>query len=157
MGAGLETELLLAALIPAILGWWALIFFCVAHASGWRRLAKGYRRSAPVTGTSWRWQSAQLRWSCNYSGCLLVTVNEEGLRLVPMLPFRIAHPPLFIPWADLSIQQRQTTLGFETVTFAVAQEPAIPLRLGGRLVKKIEGALGQLAVKDAENSTGATV
>jgi hypothetical protein len=152
MDPGLQTEMLLAAVIPALLGLWSLILYSVARASGWRQLARSYRCSAPITGISWRWQSAEMRWSCNYGNCLRVTVNEEGLHLVPMLPYRIAHPPLFIPWADLSIRQRHTTLGFEKVTFAVAREANVILRVSGRLVTKIEDALGELAFRDLGNA-----
>jgi hypothetical protein len=37
----------------------------------------------------------------NYGSCLTLQATRDGLYLAVFPLFRIAHPPLFIPWAEL--------------------------------------------------------
>jgi len=76
---------------------------------GWSSLAEFYRADRPFVGKRWhfiRIRVGRIRWS----GSLTVGANHEGLFLAPMAPYRIAHPPLFIPWPEVSVEWRRADL-----------------------------------------------
>ena len=69
---------------------------------GWRRLAAHYRtdderppgkRFSGVSGFVGR---------ANYRNALNVVLAEEGLHLSTISLFKLRHPPLLIPWSDLT-------------------------------------------------------
>lgn len=74
------------------------LFF--SHISGWSQLAKVYRDSEPLLsaqGDNCYWRSGSIG-EVRYKSCLNLRVCKSGLRMSTALPFRIGHPPLFIPW-----------------------------------------------------------
>jgi len=68
-------------------------------------LAKSYpaRDAATLDGETWRFQSIQLCWATNYGNCVTVRTNSVGLGLSVLWLLRLGHPPLLIPWADITI------------------------------------------------------
>jgi hypothetical protein len=98
--------------LPAIFAvvfpiFWCAIMYWISFMGGWRQLATRYRSSSPISGTAWRFRSATLhhRMESNYGSCLKLTANEEGLGLSVFFPFRVGHPPLFIPWSEMLVSQ----------------------------------------------------
>jgi hypothetical protein len=91
---------------------WIGILNLLAVAGGWSRLARVYRDdgTSGEVGLHYRRQSGAIGW-VSYNGCLSIESCESGLRLGVSLPFRIAHPTLFIPWSELhQIRERQIML-----------------------------------------------
>ena len=78
----------------------------------------------------------------DYNACLTVTANTEGLRvsIVPLM--RLGHPPLFFPWADVTLNRQGDWFGSEYVHFTLARGPSLPFAVTGRLAKKIQEAIG---------------
>jgi hypothetical protein len=62
---------------------WIVACWSVAGFSGWRQLARRYRCSSQVIGTTWRSQSAMLghRFTGSYNNCLALIANDHGLGL----------------------------------------------------------------------------
>jgi hypothetical protein len=89
------------SLILLIAGW-ILFAIPVSYMSGWHHLAKVYRASQPQSGERFRPWAASMRWNVNYNGMLSVAAGPQGLYLSMIFLFRPGHPPLFIPWADIS-------------------------------------------------------
>ena len=92
-------------LIPTV---WFSLSWLLSRISGWHRLAQRY----PVSHTSEsktaeshtsESETASLRSGrigpVNYYSCLKFGVNDEGLLISIAPPFRVGHPPLFIPWS----------------------------------------------------------
>jgi hypothetical protein len=74
---------------------WCAVLYIISVIGGWRQLAKRFRCSTPVTGTTWWFQSAgicQFQES-HYGSCLKVIANESGIRLSLLFLFRFGHPP----------------------------------------------------------------
>ena len=70
-----------------------------------------------------------------------VGASADGLYLNTI--FFVSHPPLFIPWADLSVAKREVKfLGIRVgqVEFATRRVPAIHIALRESLLKKIAAA-----------------
>lgn len=76
---------------------WAAASLLMSHVGGWANLAKHYPDNVDEQG--------ETHGMCNgyvgvisYKLCLILGVCKNGLRLSVLLPFRIGHPPVFIPW-----------------------------------------------------------
>lgn len=119
-------------------GFWFLILSLQGRFGGWATLAESYRLEGDFTGPRWRFQSALLRRWTIYGNCLTIGANPRGLYLACPL-CRPAHPPLFIPWQDISIADRPFQL-FRYKEFRFRREPEIPVLIRPRLAKKIGSA-----------------
>ncbi len=118
-----------------------IIPFVIGRAGGWSALGREYRLSGRFEGTRWWFQEITLRGWCGYNGCVSVGANGEGLYLNTI--FFVSHPPLFIPWADLSVARREVKfLGIRVgqVEFAVRRVPGVHIALRESLLKKIAAA-----------------
>jgi hypothetical protein len=68
----------------------------------------------------------------SYNNCLTVGSNPEGLYLAVLFLFRVGHPPLFVPWQDISVMTGKLLL-WEWTEFRFRQAPGVWLRLYGGL------------------------
>lgn len=91
----------------SLLGLLAFVF-CIANLigflSGWWALAAAYPHTGHFGGTRRRFQSLLLR-AGSYRNSVTIGTNAEGLYLVASMLFRIGHPPMFIPWEDISAKE----------------------------------------------------
>jgi hypothetical protein len=124
--------------IIALFAWPGLLFL-ISRMSGWRELSENYPSPGMFDGRMFRFQSASLRLGTNYGGCLNVAVNHMGLHLSLVALFRIAHPPVFIPWPDISTKEKSGFL-FRGMELRFARCPSVPFVISERLMKKISDA-----------------
>lgn len=120
---------------------WAGVSFLISLIGGWFELGRTYRTRQPFDGQVWKFQDAQFRLIAGYHNVLSVGVNSEGLYLSVFLPFRFGHPPLLIPWQDISVRPGRY-LWFRVYRFEFRQVPSVHLRLREKLGKKIQAAAG---------------
>jgi hypothetical protein len=118
-----------------------IVSFFIALVGGWFELGWAYRATRDFAESSWRFQDAQFRLLTGYNNILTVGSNAEGLYLAVFFPFRIGHPPLFIPWQDVSVRLGRF-LWFRVYKFEFRQVPSVHLRLREELGKKIQIAAG---------------
>jgi len=123
---------------------WLLIFAAISVVGGWHALAERFRSDGSFTGVTWGWQSAYFRYRVHYGGCLIVGSNRDGLYLRILFPFRFMHPPLFIPWREISLTTSRYWLIGEVGRFQLGRETQIPFTVGERLLKKIRAEAGDL-------------
>lgn len=120
---------------------WIVISIALSFAGGWYALARRFRVGKEFNGSSWRWQSAQMRWVAAYHNCITVGASSEGLYVAPFFPFRLAHPPLFIPWTEISYSK--TTILFAPMTcFQLGRELQVPFWVPEKLGQRIQQAAG---------------
>ncbi len=55
----------------------------------------------------------------NYNSVLTIHVSPEGLHLAVMKIFRLGHPPILIPWAEIHQATFRRFLWTESVVFEV--------------------------------------
>jgi hypothetical protein len=67
-----------------------------------------------------------------YGSCLTVGATPRGLYLAALFIFRIGHPPLFMPWTDISIGE-QRGWWFNYVVLRFRRAPSIPLQVSEQL------------------------
>ncbi len=116
---------------------WIGICFLLSLISGWWALSKNYRANYPFSGKKLRMKSATMRWGTNYGGCLTIGANREGLYLAIFPIFRINHPPLFIPWNDISTETGKQFVFFNIVKFNFRKSSNIPLIVSTKLADRI--------------------
>ena len=94
-----ETLFIIARLIGFAVLWLAALFL-ISHVGGWAKLAQAYPDADPTLsaqGKNYYCRSGAIG-PVGYGSCLQIRVCKAGLRLSMLFPFRIGHPPLFIPW-----------------------------------------------------------
>ena len=131
----------LIVVVPVvILVMWVGISNLIAIIGGWRRLAASYVSTGGESGTTFRFRSARVGL-VDYSNCLTFTASRSGLSISVLLPFRLAHPMLFIPWREISAS---STSGWmkNYVDFRFAKEPKVRMRLSHRLAEDLIAAGG---------------
>ena len=90
---------------------WVTVSLLLSHMGGWSRLARCYPDD--ITAKNELTKASYLQSGSvglvNYNSCLILGVSKSGLRLSVLFPFRIAHPPLFIPWSEFrDITEKRT-------------------------------------------------
>ena len=128
-------------IILFVLGLLFLLGHLIARLGGWTTLSALYRFQGSFLGTCWRFQSAQMRWLLGYNNCLTIGANPQGLYLSMLFLFRVGHPPLLIPWTDISIHSRAGRFS-RSVEFRFVQAPRIPFRVSESFCRKIAEAAG---------------
>ncbi len=86
----------------------------------------------------------------NYGGCLTIVVNSEGIGLSILWPFRAGHPPLFIPWSEISIGQEKMLRLISLVRFDFTEVPRVALLITPKLMRKLNEALGRKEFQNVE-------
>lgn len=115
---------------------WLLVSYFLSALGGWQSLVKHYAASAPFRGRYFRFRSAQFGGYVNYGGCLTIGSGTEGLYLAVLPLFRVGHPPLLIPWSDVSARKARTWF-FEAVEIDFTKVPGFSVRLTHRLAEEL--------------------
>lgn len=113
---------------------WIGIGFLISRVGGWAALAAAYEHSGEFQGDLLRFQTARMRWGTNYGNCLTVGATSRGLYLAVLFFLRIGHPPLLIPWTDISVRE-QAGGWFPFVEFRFRRAPSVVLRLAEPLAR----------------------
>jgi hypothetical protein len=132
-----EATIFIAIFPLLFVGIWLLVMFVLSRASGWSSLANSYPSNEPFSGTVEHWQSAQMRATSHYNGCLNFGANAHGLYLVPMLLFRSFHPALSIPWSEVTSSPVKMWLFFDYIELRFARVPGVFIRIRPTLAAKL--------------------
>lgn len=127
--------------ILAGLGIWIVMGIFIARVGGWASLASVYGYSGEFQGEWLRFQSARMRWGTNYGNCLTFGPNRLGVCLSTLIIFRLGHPPLFIPWTDISVSE-QRGRWFNSVVLRFRRAPSIPLQISEQLARWLADRAG---------------
>lgn len=122
----MNSALLVLFTLVSILALWCASCFAASVLGGWHSLARRYRQLRPFSGQRWRFCSGSMGLA-NYSLCLTLGANPEGLSLAVLLPLRLGHPPLFIPWSEVESVEPHRFLFFSMVSFRFKQAPRVSL------------------------------
>ncbi len=121
----------------------ALTFYVLAVIDGWLILSKRFRFKGSFYGEVWPFQSGRMRFYVHFASSLSVGADESGLYLAVFPLFRLWHPPLLIPWSEVSIIPRQRGLIFKTRELRLGLEESIPLRISRSLVRTLRESAGE--------------
>jgi len=113
-------------------GMWCTVSLLLSAMGGWRRLAASFATRDEPCGRYFFMQSGKIG-IVNYGSCLAVHSAQSGLYLSVWLPFRIGHPPLFIPWQEVRNATTLRFLWFERVMFDVGAPSIATLQLSKKI------------------------
>ncbi|WP_426746752.1 hypothetical protein VZQ01_01810 [Myxococcus faecalis] len=106
----------LVLILPLAALWFAFVMWGLSWMSGWRGLARDFATDTEDRPESMRWlRSARLGWT-SYNNCLRMGGDARGLYLCPILPLRLSHSPLRIPWSEIRAWERKQFLFWWTDT-----------------------------------------
>jgi hypothetical protein len=71
-----------------------------------------------------------------YNGALTVGVNAAGMYLAMLPLFRLGHPPLFIPWSDITVSSTRRFLA-DFIVFEFRQTPGVSILLFDRFGREV--------------------
>ena len=117
------------------------ILMCIAFSmwGGWSQLTDRYRGTLSKAKAKWRFESASMRRMAAYPGCLKFSVGREGLGISILFLFRVGHPPLLIPWTDITTHTSESRI-IKKVRLEFAKEPNVPLTISLKLARRIRDA-----------------
>jgi hypothetical protein len=136
-----EIALIVLAAVAGFPAFFCLILLLLSKLGGWSALAERYRTDRPFQGSLWRFQFGFLG-SVRYNGALTVGSGMEGLYLAVLFFLRPFHPPLLIPWGEVSLGRRKKTIFMELVEFRLGPEPVASLWVYDSLAQRIASAPG---------------
>ncbi|MCP4427117.1 MAG: hypothetical protein GY803_21735 [Chloroflexi bacterium] len=122
--------------IIAFVTFWAFVVLLTSWIGGWSKLADVYPARIPFNETCWSWQNGRFRWGMGYNGVLKVCADTQALHLSVFVLFRPGHPPLSIPWEDITGRKR--TFWVE-LRFRRAEN--LPVRISSKLAGQLEQAV----------------
>ena len=152
----LEIAFKTAAVVLCVLGFaapfvliWCLAEHALARLGGWHALARFYRASGPPDGKTLR-GSAVGFGSIRYWDWVDFTAGSAGLGVACHLRLSNAHPPLFIPWSELTVVRRGVW-PVRWVELRFAQAPKVRVTLMPRLAKRLLRAGGNdVRIREAD-------
>lgn len=144
MGTG-HFPLFVVVLVPTLL---IVVGLVTSQVSGWASLAQRYRCEEGFSGERLRFRSAAMRYSSHYGNCLTMGADPQGLFVSMSLPFLVGHPPLFIPWSEITVR-RGRFLWSKYVELRLGREAAIPFRISERLASKLAALAGEAWPKES--------
>ena len=118
-----------------ILSWWFVVEFflawvatssILAFLSGWQSLARRFRAVAVPTGTRYSNQVTAVGW-ISQCGVTNVIISQDGLYLYVNPFFRFLHPPVLIPWADVTLVGNRRFLWSSRYTLSLGSLTTITL------------------------------
>ncbi len=121
---------------------WCTICFVLSRVSGWALLARRFRTDSRFLGQTWGWQSARMRWGCNYNHCLTFGSDPSGLYMSIVFLLRIGSPPLLIPWAEVTVWRRRKILFFQFVELRLGSEEQVRLLVRAGLADYLKPGAG---------------
>ena len=113
-------------------GMWCAVSLLLSTLGGWRHLAESFPATDQPRGRRFFMQSGKVG-SVNYGSCLTIYSTPNGLYLSVWFPFRLGHPPLFIPWSAVRHATTHRFLWSETVSFDVGSPSVATLQLSKRI------------------------
>ena len=113
-------------------GMWCAISLLLSTLGGWRRLAESFPAKDQPSGRHFFMQSGKVGL-VNYGSCLTIYIAPNGFYLSVWFPFRLGHPPLFIPWDAVCNATIRRFFWFERVAFDVGLPNVATLQLSKKI------------------------
>ncbi len=120
---------------------WLLLNFIVSRLTGWARITAHYRNAGDFTGKVWRFQTIITRWGMGYKGSTNVGADSRGLYISFGFLFRFGHPPVFVPWGDITLTEKQISKS-RMLELRFRKTEDLPVRIYADLGDRLAEAAG---------------
>jgi hypothetical protein len=119
---------------------WVFACIVVGIISGWHSLAKRFSsNSAPYGETKTVgpfFYSIYTRFWGHYSSVIRLTAADDALYLSVLSLFRAGHPPLRIPWMEITFGTSKL-LWKRYIVLTLGNEEQIPMRISERMARNL--------------------
>ena len=119
---------------------WCLVSAIVSVLGGWRALTTRFRAQSEPAGPM---QTAgpflytvYLRNWTHYNSVVRVTAAQDALYLSVLVLFRFAHPPLRIPWEEITVGSTRF-FWRDYVVLTLGREEQVPMRISMRMARNL--------------------
>ena len=131
---GIPAEYVFASFIA----FWIVLSYLISLVSGWGMIAKYYRRPEGMllTGAKGFLTSLYLNRS-NYRKSVYIRVDDFGMHLSMLFLFRFGHPPLFVPWSDIKIEERKSHISGKSHYIIFSKTPLIRISMNESALEKL--------------------
>lgn len=107
---------------------WSAVVYFISLLGGWSQLKHVYRHDLPFNGEKTGFVSGRIGRLGNYNGVLTIGRDYDGLYLSTLFMYRPGHPPLLIPWEDISMEEGKVLFTqYTEMTFA--RLPTVKVRI----------------------------
>jgi hypothetical protein len=131
---------LMLLLLALFLGLWSVASILSSRSSGWHALAKRFRTQSDPSGEVRKagpfLYGVYIRYWTDYSGAIRIASTKDALYLSVLLPLRIGHPPLCIPWNEIQISETRL-LWVRFVVLTLGSQERMPMRISERIAGKL--------------------
>jgi hypothetical protein len=140
----LQIVALVAGSIVGFLAVWAMVLPMAAWFGGWRRLAEEFA-AEPGTRGRIALGTATMRYGAHYGNVILLDGRTSGLVLSVRRVFRLGHPPLLIPWAQVVAEPTRVLWIFPATRLELGRDAQIPLTFFNREARDlVAGRVGSV-------------
>lgn len=101
-----------AVATAALVSFWVVLSLVIGRLTGWAALARAYRSQWPMDGPRLRFQSLRLGSWGGYNQAITFACGMAGLHIAVLFILRPGHPPLFVPWEDVTVRAEEWKLFF---------------------------------------------
>ena len=123
---------------------WCAVLAILSLAGGWNRLSKKFPAPELLlsSGKEFRFQSARFR-VVNYSLCVTVRIQEEGIVISVMKLFSFRHKPVFIPYSEM----KDPSTGRFITEYLVFRADSVRVEIHGSSAEEIRLRLNRIISK----------
>ncbi len=121
----------------------------MSRIAGWHGLAALYPAPVRFAGQELRFSTAALGtagFPITYRRCVRVAMNDDGIGLCLMFPFRFYSPPFFVPWRSIVGCTEKQVLLMRKVTLSLAGTDR-QVTFGGPLAQVVKGMVEERGAK----------
>ena len=135
-------------IMPALsVGFFCFMSYLSSVISGWHKLSQRFfTQSEPYGATRSAgpfFCAVYMRYWTHYSWAIHMTAGDDALYLSVYFLLRVGHPPLRIPWSEITIA-RTKNVWQQFILLTLGEQERIPMRISERMAEKL-GILDRVA------------
>jgi hypothetical protein len=131
---------------PLIIGIFCFVSYLSSILTGWHQLSKRFLAQSEPYGTTLSAgpfpYTVYTRYWSHYSSVIRFTAADDALYLSVFFLLRVGHPPLRIPWTEITIG-RTARFWRQFIILTLGNQERIPMRISERMARKL-GILDRL-------------
>ena len=119
---------------------WCFVGFVISLLGGWFALTRRFTKQAEPLGEirtagPWFYKVCMRFWG-NYSSVIRLIAADDALYPSILFLFRFGHPPLRIPWNEITVSRTRRFFR-DWVVLTLGSEERIPMRIPERMAGKL--------------------
>ncbi len=119
---------------------WCASCFLISFFTGWFTLARRFKKQSEPYGEIKTagpfFYTVYMRFWSHYYSVIRLTAAGDALYASVLLPFRIGHPPLRIPWNEIKFG-RTSHFWITYIELTLGSEERIPMRISRRMARNL--------------------